>query len=388
MDPISGSGQFRLNKKTDDTMRDDEYFMKVALDLALQGQGKTSPNPMVGAVVVRNGKIIGKGYHQAAGKPHAEINALDDAGPLASKATLYVTLEPCNHQGRTPPCTERILQAGIRRLVVAMKDPNPDVQGGGMAYLAQKGVAIVSGVLQKKAEQQNEAFVKFVTKKQPFVIVKCAATLDGQIATRTGDAKWVTGEASRRHVHRLRHAVDAILVGIGTVQHDDPQLTTRLPDGGGKNPIRLILDTHLNISEQSQVVQSTGDAETWVISGEGPISPETQKKRKRLEGAGVRLIDLPVCHGHIELTQLMSLLGRNDITSLLVEGGGKVMASFVASGMVDKIMFFYGPKLLGGNDGVPICRGKGSARMQAAWPVSGIRVRQFDDDIMIEGYMG
>ena len=178
-------------------MQDDEYFMKKALDLALKGQGETSPNPMVGAVVVKNGAIVGKGYHLSAGSAHAEVNAIDDAGIDAKNATLYVTLEPCNHQGRTPPCTARIMKAGIQRLVVAMEDPNPDVKGGGMAYLAERGITVVSGVLQAEAERLNEVFVKFVKKKQPFVTLKCAATLDGQIATRTGDAKWVTGKSSQ-----------------------------------------------------------------------------------------------------------------------------------------------------------------------------------------------
>ena len=367
-------------------MRDDEYFMNLALDLASKGQGKTSPNPMVGAVIVKGGNIVGKGYHSSAGKAHAEVNAIDDAGIRTENATLYVTLEPCNHHGRTPPCTEKILKAGIKRLVVAMEDPNPDVKGGGMAYLASRGITVVSGVLRAKAERQNEVFVKFVKKKEPFVILKCAATLDGQIATRTGDSKWVSGEASRRFVHRLRHRVDAILVGIGTVRKDNPSLTTRLRNGGGQNPIRIILDTNLTISEEAAVVQSTSVAETWIISGKHPAG--SMAKRDRLERAGVRLMEAPVSHGRIDLSRLTPLLGKHHITSLLIEGGGNIMASAVSAGIVDKIMFFYAPKLLGGNDGVAICRGRGPERMKAAWPVTGITVRRFDDDIMIEGYLG
>jgi diaminohydroxyphosphoribosylaminopyrimidine deaminase/5-amino-6-(5-phosphoribosylamino)uracil reductase len=367
-------------------MQDDEYFMKKALDLASKGQGKTSPNPMVGAVIVKDGNIVGQGYHLSAGKAHAEVNAIDDAGMHTEKATLYVTLEPCNHHGRTPPCTEKILKAGIQRLVVAMEDPNPDVKGGGMAYLASRGIAVASGVLRAEAERQNEAFVKFVKKKQPFVTLKCAATLDGQIATRTGDAKWVTGEAARQYGHSLRHRTDAILVGIGTVRKDNPRLTTRLQNRAGKNPIRMILDTNLTISEQADVVQSTAEAETWVISGQLPAG--TLAKRERLEKAGVRLMEAPLSHGRVDLPQLMPLLGQKNITSLLIEGGGDIIASAVSAGIVDKVIFFYAPKLLGGNDGVPICRGKGPALMQGAWLVSGITVRRFDDDIMIAGYMG
>lgn len=367
-------------------MQDDEHFMKKALDLASKGQGETSPNPMVGAVIVKDDKIVGQGYHLSAGKAHAEVNAIDDAGIHAENATLYVTLEPCNHHGRTPPCTEKILKAGIRRLVVAMEDPNPDVKGGGMAYLASRGITVASGVLRAEAERQNEAFVKFVKKKQPFVVLKCAATLDGQIATRTGDAKWVTGEAARQYVHCLRHWTDAILVGIGTVRKDNPHLTTRLQNKAGRNPIRIILDTNLTISEEANVVQSTPEAETWVISGKHAAG--TPAKRERLEKAGVRLVEVPLNHGRVDLPQLMRLLGREHITSLLIEGGGDIIASAVSAGIVDKVMFFYAPKLLGGNDGVPICRGRGPELMKAAWPVSGISVRRFDDDILITGYLG
>ncbi len=220
------------------------------------------------------------------------------------------------------------------------------------------------------------------------MILKCAATLDGQLATRTGDAKWVTGEASRQYVHLLRHRVDAILVGMGTVRNDNPRLTTRLQKGEGKNPIRIILDTNLSISEKAEVIQSTSEAETWIISGKQAVTAQGIAKRERLEKAGVRLMEAPLSHGRIDLTQLMHLLGRNNITSLLIEGGGSVMASAVSASIVDKIMFFYAPKLLGGNDGVPICRGMGSELMKGAWPVSGITVRRFDDDIMIAGYMG
>jgi len=368
-------------------MNDDEQFMKMALDLASLGRGTTSPNPMVGAVVVKNGKVIGKGYHQAAGLAHAEVNALDQAGSNAKNATLYVTLEPCNHHGRTPPCTEKIIEAGIARLVVAMPDPNPGVRGGGLDYLAQKGLKIIRDVCHQEAQELNEAFIKHITTGKPFVILKCAATLDGQIATRSGDAKWVSSAASRNYVHHLRHAVDAILVGIGTVHNDDPQLTTRLAGGGGQNPIRLILDTNLRISEKARVVRTAREAQTWILSAKTAHTDETRAKRKRLENMGVRLVTAPIRQKHIDLAQLMITLGREQITSLLIEGGGEMIASAVASEIGDKIMFFYAPKILGGNDGTPICKGQGKDRMQAAWPVSNIRIHRFEDDIMIEGYL-
>ena len=212
---------------------DDRTYMKMALELAAKGWGRTAPNPMVGAVVVRDGRVIGRGYHKAVGSAHAEVNALDDAGANAAGATLYVTLEPCNHTGRTPPCTEKIITSGIKRVVVAMPDPNPDVKGGGNAYLAEQGLSVETGICRKEAETLNEAFITFVRTKRPFVILKCAATLDGRIATRTGDARWVSGEASRGHVHHVRHGVDGIMVGINTVKNDNPSLTTRLDAPGG-----------------------------------------------------------------------------------------------------------------------------------------------------------
>jgi len=219
----------------------DTDFMKMALELAEKGRGFTSPNPVVGGVVVKDKKIVGKGYHQYIGGAHAEVNAIDDAGSLAKNATLYVTLEPCNHTGRTPPCTKKILDAGIRKVVVAMEDPNPEVDGGGIAFLKQHNVEVVTGICKKEANRQNEIFNKYAKTKHPFVLVKCAATLDGRIATKTGESKWVTGEESRKYVHRLRHEFDAIMVGIDTVAKDNPSLTTRLEDGKGSDPVRVVL---------------------------------------------------------------------------------------------------------------------------------------------------
>ncbi|MEJ2657581.1 MAG: bifunctional diaminohydroxyphosphoribosylaminopyrimidine deaminase/5-amino-6-(5-phosphoribosylamino)uracil reductase RibD, partial [Desulfobacterales bacterium] len=255
--------------------------MKMALDLAKKGEGLTSPNPMVGAVIVKDGKVVGKGYHQAAGKAHAEANALDDAGELAKDATLYVTLEPCNHTGRTPPCTENILAAGIRRVVAAMVDPNPKVKGGGLAYLEGRGIRIMSGVCEARARKLNEAFIKYVGTGRPFTIVKCAATLDGHIATKTGDSRWVTGEESRQFVHRLRHAVDAIMVGINTVEKDNPSLTARIAahrkNFKPKDPARIILDTHLRIPEEAKLLRLQSHSDTILITG--PSVSENKKGR-------------------------------------------------------------------------------------------------------------
>jgi diaminohydroxyphosphoribosylaminopyrimidine deaminase/5-amino-6-(5-phosphoribosylamino)uracil reductase len=368
-------------------MKNDEYYMKRALALAEKGRGDTSPNPMVGAVIVKDDKIVGKGYHRAAGSAHAEVHAIEDAGVLAKHATLYVTLEPCNHIGRTPPCTEKILAAQISRVVVAMKDPNPHVKGDGIGYLKANGVAVTSGVLASDAEKMNEVFVKYIRTGQPFVILKCAATLDGQIATRTGDAKWVTGREARQYAHEMRHAVDAIMVGVETVKSDDPSLTTRLEDRPGKDPARIILDTHLSIPDRAKILRLDSRADTIIISGDLSLAPDLLRKKDRLEKGGARVVQAPVKENRIDLKTLMVLLGDMDITSLLIEGGGRVAASSISAGIVDKIMFFYAPKILGGSDGVPICSGPGPRLMKDSIHIRDVSVRRFGEDMLVEGYL-
>jgi len=361
----------------------DNYFMKMALALAVKGQGFVSPNPMVGAVIVKNGKVVGKGYHKAAGEAHAEINAINDAQALAGDATLYVTLEPCNHTGRTPPCTVKIVEAGIKRVVIAMNDPNPDVTGGGADYIKSHGIDIASGVCEDEAKRLNEAYIKYVTTKRPFVIIKCAATLDGRIATKTGDSRWVSGDESRTYVHRLRHGVDAIMVGINTVRQDDPALTVRLNDMNGLDPVRIILDTNLTIFEEAKVLRLNSNSDTIIITG----SSVSEDKKNAIEALGAKVIQSPVKDGIIDLDQLMDHLGDLGITSLLIEGGGSVIASALKAGIVDKVIFFYAPKISGGDDGMPICKGPGPALMDGCMSVKDIHVRRFGDDVMIEGYI-
>ncbi len=362
---------------------DDVEYMKMALALAERGRGFTSPNPMVGAVVVKEGRVVGKGFHEAVGKAHAEVNAIADAGSGAEGATLYVTLEPCNHSGRTPPCTESILKAGIRRVVTAMRDPNPNVAGGGIEYLVKNGIKVTVGICESEAKTLNECFIKFVRTKRPFVIIKCASTLDGQIATRTGDARWVSGAESRHYVHRLRHAVDAILVGIGTVRADNPSLTTRLEDRRGRDPIRIILDTHLSVPEDAKVLRVKSESDTIIISGHAAA----EDKKARIERAGVRVLQSPLKDGMIDLPPLMDRLGAMGITSLLIEGGGRLIASALAAGIADKILIFYAPKILGGNDGVPICMGRGAALMRQSIAVDQMVVERFGEDVLIQGYI-
>jgi diaminohydroxyphosphoribosylaminopyrimidine deaminase/5-amino-6-(5-phosphoribosylamino)uracil reductase len=338
---------------------------------------------MVGAVIVKNGDIVGEGYHEAVGKAHAEINAINDAGSKANGADMYVTLEPCNHIGRTPPCTEKVLEAGIKRVVVAMPDPNPDVKGGGIGYLQQHGIDVKVGVLRRKAINLNEAFIKYSFTKRPFVTVKCAVTLDGRIATRTGDAKWVSGVESRKMVHLIRHASDAIMVGRGTVIADDPHLTTRLENGSGVDPLRVVLDTKLSIPEDARILRQDSDSDTVVVTGD----TVSEKKIHRLEKAGARIITMPLKNGRIDLNALMAYLGQRGIASLLIEGGASVTASAFKEEIVDKAIFFFAPKILGGDDGVPVCRGSSATRMQDSIPVKDILVQKVGEDVMIEGYL-
>jgi len=369
-------------------MMDDRRFMEMALDLAKKGEGFTSPNPMVGAVLVRDGEVVGTGYHKACGQAHAEVDAIRSAGERAAGATLYVTLEPCNHFGRTPPCTERILDAGIKRVVAAMADPNPNVPGGGIDFLRERGVEVTVGPCEAEAKRLNEAYIKFITIKRPFVLVKCAATLDGCIATRTGDSKWVSCEESRKYVHRLRHACDAILVGVNTVRTDNPALTTRIEGMRGKNPARIILDTRLSISEKARVLQPVPDSYTIVVSGNRPFEPFLAEKKARLEAMGVKMLPSGIKDNRIDLDFLMDRLGELGFMSILIEGGARVIASALAAGIVDKIALFYGPKIFGGDDGVPMCRGPGPETMNRCISVKDMDVRRMGTDVLIEGYIG
>lgn len=362
---------------------DDLRFMQMALDLAVRGRGFTSPNPLVAAVVVMDGAVVGQGYHQFAGGPHAEVYAIDAAGGQARGATLYVNLEPCNHTGRTPPCTLKIIEAGIRRVVVGMRDPNPAVTGGGADFLKRQGIEVTLGVCREAAEALNEVFIKFIRTRRPFVIAKCAATLDGRIATRTGDSKWVTGEAARAYVHELRQAVDAILVGVGTVVADDPQLTTRIAGRKVKDPVRVILDTHGRLPLSARVLRHASGADTIVAAGPAAFA----NAQRRMTGKGVRVIAAATCEGRIDLPALMDQLGGMGITSILIEGGSRVLASAFRAGVVDKACFFFAPLISGGDDGVPICSGPGPDRMRDCIRLVRIGTRRFGDDVLIEGYV-
>jgi len=362
----------------------DQFFIKYTLKLAARAMGRTSPNPMVGAVVVKDGQIRGEGYHQKAGTPHAEIHALRQAGEAARGATLYVTLEPCSHYGRTPPCSQAVIQAGIKRVVAAMVDPNPEVSGRGLQQLANAGIEVVSGVMEEEARQLNEVFIKYITTRLPFVVLKSAMTLDGKTATRTGHAFWVTGAEAREEVHRLRDRYDAIMVGIGTVLADDPQLTTRLSNGQqGKDPIRVVVDSSLRLPITARVINPFSSAPTIVAT-----TPQAPRERRRmLEERGVEVLVVDSEGNRVNLNNLMALLGSREITSVLLEGGATLNASALEAGVVDKLITFIAPKIIGGKEAPGMVGGLGQARMDDAYLLDRIKVAHFGEDLMLSGYI-
>lgn len=354
----------------------DESYMLRAIELADQAAGHTSPNPMVGCVIVRDGAVIAEGYHERAGMPHAEAAALAKLNGDATGATIYVTLEPCCHQGRTPPCTDAIIAAKPARVMAAMEDPNHRVGGEGFRLLREAGIEVEVGVCERKAQQLNEAYVKYITTRMPFVIAKVGMTLDGRIATRTGDSKWVTGEASRARVHELRNRVDAILVGSRTVMIDDPALTTRLQTGDPRDPIRIILDADEYLDDTRRVFHSDSNAPTWVVLPEG-----------RDFGGADDVIHVPVLESGMDLVHLMRQLGEREVTSILIEGGGSTHGSAFEMGIVDKVMFFIAPKIAGGQGAVSAVEGVGIETMGEAVKIEDTSVERIDEDFLITGYV-
>ncbi|MCE5334835.1 MAG: bifunctional diaminohydroxyphosphoribosylaminopyrimidine deaminase/5-amino-6-(5-phosphoribosylamino)uracil reductase RibD [Desulfobacteraceae bacterium] len=359
----------------------DAVFMKKALSLAARGAGRTSPNPLVGAVVVKGDSIVGRGWHDVLGGPHAEVNALADAGGNASGAALYVTLEPCNHQGLTPPCTKAVIEAGISRVVFAMTDPNPGVAGGGAEFLLRRGIEVKGGVLERECRGINQPFIKYVTTGMPFVRLKAAATLDGFIAARSGDSKWISNETSRRLAHRLRLISDGVLVGIGTVLADDPMLTVRLRGGTLRQPVRIVLDSGLKLPVRSQLARSAGASPVWVICGEDASA----EKERALSAAGVDVIRTAGRENGLPLGAILKELGKRRISSVLVEGGGRVLGSFLESGFADEFYFFYAPKILGDRGGVGMLQGGPRLSIADSVPVYGLGVKNVRGDLLVSG---
>lgn len=369
----------------------DVPFMKLALRLAEKGRGITSPNPMVGAVVIdKQGRLVGKGYHPRPGAPHAEIFALTQAGSMARGGILYVTLEPCCHTGkRTPPCVPSILESGVRRVVVAMKDPNPSVSGRGIQALRRKGIAVEEGCLRQDAERLNEIYAYWARTGYPFVILKAAMTLDGKIATARGESKWITGEPARAHLHHLRSQVDAIMVGIGTVLKDDPQLTARLSKSKVKEksrnlrqPIRVVLDSRLRLPLQAKILRWVIENPTVVVTTS--LAPDV--KIERLRKLGARVLVCAQQQQGVSLRACLAHLGKMGITSLLIEGGSDIHASALRSGLVRKVMLYMAPMLLGGTNSLGVIGGVAPKRLNEAVRLQDVNIRKLGEDWLVVGY--
>ena len=357
----------------------DEQMMARAISLARNGLGRTSPNPLVGAVIVRDGRIVAEGWHRKAGTPHAEIHALNMAGELARGATVYVSLEPCAHYGRTGPCARALVEAGVSRVVVAMTDPNPKVAGKGIAILQEAGIEVTTGVLEQAARQLNEVFLKWMTTGLPFVALKTAMTLDGKIATAAGQSQWITNEASRYETHRLRDIYDGILVGINTALSDNPSLTTRLKEYQGRNPVRIVVDSRARLPLTAKLV-TDGAARTIVaVTEQAPA-----ERVEALRSAGVEII-VAGSSNHVDMQSLMEQLGAMKISSVLVEGGGSVNFSLLQAGLVDRVYAFIAPKLVGGRDALTPVEGDGFQELDRAVELENIQLRQLGSDVLLTG---
>lgn len=361
---------------------EDLAYMEMAFSLARKARGRTSPNPCVGAVLVRNGRIVGWGYHQEAGQPHAEIIALEKAGKRARGATLYLTLEPCVHWGRTPPCVDRLVRVGLKRVVIASSDPNPVVHEKGIARLKQAGIQVTTGVLAEKNAELNEAYNKYIVHKIPFVTLKFAASLDGKISTSSGDSRWISSPESRHLVQHLRYEHDAILVGIGTVIKDNPELSLRPNHTFKKKWYRVILDTGLSIPLEARVLKKPEDGEVLIFSG--PDCPEEKIKALRARGAEVIITELE--DGKINLKEVLQVLGRHEISAVLVEGGSRVLTSFIERKLADKVVAFIAPNLIGGETALTPFGGRGARTMAEALELKKTKQLRLKKDIIIEGY--
>jgi diaminohydroxyphosphoribosylaminopyrimidine deaminase/5-amino-6-(5-phosphoribosylamino)uracil reductase len=363
-------------------MRVDSQYMRLCLRLAGKGYGATSPNPMVGALLVKGGRIIGRGWHRRAGLPHAEIEALRDAegrGQNPRGATLYVSLEPCSTHGRTPPCTQAIFRAGVRRVVVGAIDPNPRHSGRGLALLRQAGVIVESGVLAEECTRLNEAFNHWIVHRVPFVTVKAAMTLDGKIATQTGESKWITGEPARAWAMRLRAGVDAILAGIGTVLADDPSLTVRMTKGQSPRVRRIVLDAQARTPLDARLVCDPYSRLTTIV-----VSKEAPSNRVRALSRKVEVKAAPARHGRIDLRWLLKKLASENVTSLLVEGGGEVNASVLLGGLAQRIAFFYAPKILGGANSRKAVAGTGAKALKEALELKDVQWSKLGRDWLVQ----
>ena len=357
-----------------------QQFMQRAIDLARQGEGRTAPNPPVGAVIVNSGEIVGEGFHPRAGEPHAEIFALRQAGTKARGADIYVTLEPCSHHGKTPPCADALIAAGIKSVYVGMIDPNPLVAGRGIERLEKAGIDVHTGILKPECCQLIVAFSRFISTGCPFTIYKSASTLDGNTATSTGDSQWVSGEKSRFAVHQLRDRVEAIMVGVNTVLSDDPLLNTRLPEGPGRDPLRVVVDSQLRMPIDCRMLKQKSKEKTLVAT----ISTD-QEKISKLQLAGAEVVIFPTVDGKVSLLALWRELGRRKVQRLLLEGGAGLAGAALSHGLIDQLMLFLAPKILGGSSPFGIFSGHGCSRMSEAINLANITYKPSGEDLLIIG---
>ncbi len=358
----------------------DELYMKRAINLARKGSGHTSPNPLVGAVVVKGNKIIGQGYHRYYGGNHAEVNAIESATEDVEGGTIYVTLEPCSHFGKTPPCAKKIVESKLARVVIGMTDPNPLVAGRGIRILEEAGIEVVTGVLEEDVKELNEVFIKYILTKKPFCYMKYAMTLDGKIASWSGDSKWITSEKSRKYVHDIRQKVSAIMVGIGTVLADDPSLTTRRGHEMDKDAIRVIVDTRCRIPLDARVLNLESSVRTIIATGSS-----YDEKIGALKEKGAEVIITPLKENRLDIDWLFEELGRMGIDSILLEGGATMNYSALEAGVVDRVMAFVAPKIIGGQNAKTPVEGEGIQYVRHAVKLADIDIKRFDEDILITG---
>lgn len=359
-------------------MPNHEFYMELALNNARTMKGQTDPNPLVGSVIVNDNRIVGIGAHMKAGEPHAEIHALRMAGESARGGTIYVTLEPCSHFGRTGPCAAAIIEAGLQKVVVATLDPNPVVSGNGVKMLEDAGIEVIVGVCGEQSRKMNEVFNKFIVEQRPFVTLKAASTLDGKIASRTLDSKWITSEEARLDVHEMRSENRAILVGVGTVIEDDPELTSRIPNG--RNPLRVVLDSALRTPIDAKLVVDNL-AETWIFTSRH----YDQEKRQILEASGVRIFETNG-EKRVDVVDVVRILGEQAISSLFLEGGGTIHSAFMENGLVDKVVLYFSPKLIGGKDAPTFLEGTGFELMKDAIELADGEFMKIGKDFKFTGY--
>lgn len=368
-----------MNRKNGDFLSYDEKYMKLAMQLAGNAIGRTSPNPLVGAVIVKDNRVVGCGWHRKAGTPHAEVHALNQAGELAQGADVYVTLEPCAHYGKTPPCAKALVEAKVKNVYGGLLDVNPKVAGKGFKILEDAGIHVEYGFLQDELRKQNEVFFKWIEHKKPFVVLKAAMTLDGKIATATGQSKWITNETSRAYGYKLRDIYDGIMVGINTVIEDNPMLTARVD--GGKNPIRIVVDSSLKIDINANVVQ---DKSAKTIIATTDKADKDKILKLQAQDVDVIVVDKDK-NDKVDIEKLLDILGQQNICSILVEGGATLSGSFVAKKLVDKVYFFIAPKIIGGKEAKTPVAGTGILNLQEALALKDIQIEKLEEDVLIIG---